>query len=158
MKLSFLLIHTSPLTARQQETRLWFWHDHGEKLSSRQYYSWIVRNGAVCCLAVGWDFSRRQLHSYSVLHSTAPWQLLHDEKWFSPLQKLSCRWEGVSMENQILLSLTTQCLRFCFHFIDFWWLTEGKHDPLVQALKGNPDLSSAPCSDTDFLDDTGQVT
>lgn len=57
---------------------------------------------------------------YSSLTALAWWEVL------LPLQKLSCCWEEVSMENQILLSLTTQCLRFCFHYIGFWWLTEGK--------------------------------
>lgn len=33
-----------------------------------------------------------------------------------------------------------------------------KHDPLIQVLKGSPDLISAPSSDTDFVCDTGQVT
>lgn len=81
IKLSFLLLHTSPLTARQEKTRLWFWHDHSEKLLGRQNYSWIAGNGAECCLTVGWDFSRRQLQQQHFAQNSCLTALARWEAW-----------------------------------------------------------------------------
>lgn len=68
---------------------------------------------------------------YSSLTALAWWEVLLS------LQKLSCRREEVSMEKGILLSLTTQCLRFRFHFIDFWWLMDGKAWSSNSGTKGD---------------------
>lgn len=127
IRLSFLLLHTSPLTSRQEKTRLLFWHDHSGKITEQAELQ-------LDCWEWGCVLPSCGLRLLQKAAAATPFCTEQLPDSFRSIRSLAGKrfpWK------KTLPNLTTQCLQFCFYFTDFWELMEGKALSCNSDAEGN---------------------